>query len=300
MIELRVPSDFDFALSARVLRRSEKNPVDRVTDDGAWSRVIVLSRGPALVSARQDGDRLIVETGRRERPADRARVARFVARLFSIELDLAPFWRRLRRESGFAELARRCHGLHPQRYPSLFEALVNGVACQQVSLASGLTRLGRLAERFGPRTPDGARFGSPDPAGIATAPVSTLRAAGLSTRRAEALRELARMPLDRVEAELETLSDERARALLLELPSVGPWTADYVLLRGLGRLDVFPSGDVGAAKTLGRILGRALDPRAAGQIAARFAPLRGMLYFCMLGSVLSTRKSLSTRGPVRT
>jgi DNA-3-methyladenine glycosylase II len=97
------------------------------------------------------------------------------------------------------------------------------------------------------------------------------------------------MPLERLESELESLSDEDARALLLELPSVGPWTADYVLLRGLGRLDVFPSGDVGAARTLGRILGRELDPRSAGQIAARFAPLRGMLYFSMLGYVLSTR-----------
>ena len=75
-------------------------------------------------------------------------------------------------------------------------------------------------------------------------------------------------------------------ARLLELPSIGPWTADYVLLRGLGRLDVFPSGDVGAARTLGRILGRTLTPAAAGQIAARFAPTRGLLYFCMLGYLL--------------
>ena len=73
---------------------------------------------------------------------------------------------------------------------------------------------------------------------------------------------------------------------MLELPGIGPWTADYVLLRGLGRLDVFPSGDVGAAHTLGRILGRVIEPPDAVRFAARFAPLRGMLYFCMLGYVL--------------
>jgi DNA-3-methyladenine glycosylase II len=76
---------------------------------------------------------------------------------------------------------------------------------------------------------------------------------------------------------------------LLELPGIGPWTADYVLLRGLGRLDVFPSGDVGAARTLGRILGRTIEPPAAVQFAARFAPLRGMLYFCMLGHARGSR-----------
>ena len=73
---------------------------------------------------------------------------------------------------------------------------------------------------------------------------------------------------------------------MLELPGVGPWTADYVLLRGLGRLDVFPSGDVGTARTLGRVLGLDIEPEAAERIAARFAPLRGMLYFCMLGYLL--------------
>jgi DNA-3-methyladenine glycosylase II len=285
-IELRAPRAFDLALSARVLRRSEKNPVDVVTD-GTWSRVIVLSRGPALIGATQRDGALIVESDAPMSRADRELVSRFVTRLFSLELDLGPFFRRAAREPGFAELARRCRGLHPQRYPTLFEALLNGIACQQVSLASGLTRVAHLAERFGPR--DGARVGAPDRDRIAGARVSVLRAAGLSTRRAEALRELARMPLEQLESELESLDDDAARARLLELPSVGPWTADYVLLRGLGRLDVFPSGDVGAARTLGRITGRELDPRSAGQIAARFAPLRGMLYFCMLGYVLSTR-----------
>jgi DNA-3-methyladenine glycosylase II len=113
-----------------------------------------------------------------------------------------------------------------------------------------------------------------------------LRKAGLSARRAAELRDLARLPLDRFESELTSLPDEEARARLMELPGIGPWTADYVLLRGLGRLDVFPSGDVGAARTLGRILGRAIEPSAAGRIAAHFSPMRGMLYFCMLGYTL--------------
>jgi DNA-3-methyladenine glycosylase II len=67
-----------------------------------------------------------------------------------------------------------------------------------------------------------------------------LRQAGLPARRAAELRDLARLPLERCEHELTALPDADARARLLELPGIGPWTADYVLLRGLGRLDVFP------------------------------------------------------------
>jgi DNA-3-methyladenine glycosylase II len=218
--------------------------------------------------------------------ADRRAVEALVTKLFSLGAELQPFWRRVRREREFAELARRCAGLRPQRFPTLFEALANGICCQQLSLAAGMTRLGHLAERFGARTPDGTRAGPPEPQLLARASLPALRQAGLSGRSATALRDIARLPLERFERELTSLPDEQARARLLELPGIGPWTADYVLLRGLGRLEVFPSGDVGAARTLGRILGRAIDPPAAVRFAARFAPLRGMLYFCMLGFVL--------------
>ncbi len=285
-VSLRIPSPFDFALTARVLRRSTRNVIDQVDEDGAWSRVVILGRGPALVRGHQRGETVTFDAA----PAsagDRRTVAALVTRLFSLDVELSPFLHRLRREHGFAEVARRCAGLRPQRFATLWETLANGLACQQLSLESGLMRLGRLCERFGPRTPDGTRVGPPDPGRVAEAPVSALRQAGFSVRRAGELRELARLPLDRLEAELRALSDDEARARLVELPGVGPWTADYVLLRGLGRLDVFPAGDVGAARTLGRILGRAIAPTRAGRIAARFSPFRGMLYFCMLGWVLS-------------
>jgi DNA-3-methyladenine glycosylase II len=284
-IALRPSRPLDFALTARVLRRSIRNRIDCVDADGTWTRVVVLSRGPSLLRGRQHGPTIVfdaVPAGARDRRA----VESIITRLFSLELDLAPFWRRIRRERGFAELARRCAGLHPQRFPTLFEALANGIYCQQLSLAAGMARLGHLAERFGPRTPDGARFGPPRAELVARAPLSALRHTGLSARRAGELRDLARLPLERFEGELNALSDAEARARLLELPGVGPWTADYVLLRGLGRVDVFPSGDVGAARTLSRILGRVIAPPAAVQFAARFAPMRGMLYFCMLGYVL--------------
>ena len=285
-ITLRPLSFVDFALTARVLRRSPRNLIDRVDDAGIWTRAVVLSEGPALLRGRQHGATIIFDAAP-TRAGDRRAIEALVTRLFSLDLNLAPFWRRVQREPGFAELGRRCAGLRPQRFSTLFEALANGICCQQLSLAAGMTRLGHLAERFGPRTADGTRVGPPDPRLIAKARLAALRQAGLSGRRAVQLRDLARLPLERFERELTALPDAEARARLLELPGIGPWTADYILLRGLGRLDIFPSGDVGAAHTLGRILGRDIEPPDAVRFAARFAPLRGMLYFCMLGYVLS-------------
>ena len=65
---------------------------------------------------------------------------------------------------------------------------------------------------------------------------------------------------------------------LVDLPGIGPWSAGLVLLRGLGRLDVFPSGDVGAERGL-RTLLRAGAGTSLKRIVDRFGDRRGYLYF---------------------
>jgi DNA-3-methyladenine glycosylase II len=46
-------------------------------------------------------------------------------------------------------LAQRFRGVKPPQFPSLLEALINGIACQQFSLASGIQMLNRVSEKFG-------------------------------------------------------------------------------------------------------------------------------------------------------
>jgi DNA-3-methyladenine glycosylase II len=76
---------------------------------------------------------------------------------------------------------------------------------------------------------------------------------------------------------------------LRELPGVGRWTAEYVLLRGLGRLHVFPGDDVGAQKSLARWLGRRapLDYAEVSKATEKWQPSAGMVYFHLLLDGLS-------------
>jgi DNA-3-methyladenine glycosylase II len=67
--------------------------------------------------------------------------------------------------------------------------------------------------------------------------------------------------------------------LLRRIKGIGPWTAAVILLRGLGRLDMFPGNDSGVAANLARVSGKRLD---AAPIAAALGSQRGMLYFCLL------------------
>jgi DNA-3-methyladenine glycosylase II len=271
ILTLRPRGPLDFALTARVLRRSAKNPIDPVSESGEWSRVVEQGGPPVRIRAWQEGSLLRVD-------APGSAMRSLVVRMFGLDVNLDSFWRTVARDPELAAIARY-RGLRPQRFASLWEACANGVCCQQLSLDAGLTVLGRLAHTFGPRVAD--QPGVPRAARIARATPAALRACGLSRNKARALGALARLATSALEAELERLSDAAARERLLELPGVGPWTADYILLRGLGRLDVFPHGDVGVSNALSRILGRRVAPAEAPAAMARFAPFRGMIYFAM-------------------
>jgi DNA-3-methyladenine glycosylase II len=68
------------------------------------------------------------------------------------------------------------------------------------------------------------------------------------------------------------------------LRGVGRWTAEYALLRGLGRLHVFPGDDVGARNNLQRWLGflEPLDYEGVRRTLARWAPFQGLVYLHLL------------------
>ncbi len=68
---------------------------------------------------------------------------------------------------------------------------------------------------------------------------------------------------------------------LVALPGVGRWTAHYVALRGLGRLEVLPVDDVGAQNKLRHVLELDHHPDAAetSRIVDAWRPYQGLLYF---------------------
>ena len=83
---------------------------------------------------------------------------------------------------------------------------------------------------------------------------------------------------------LITLGNEQAMNCLLKLRGVGRWTAEYVLLRGLGRTDLFPGDDVGARNNLKRWLNikGSLNYESVKQALAGWRPYSGLVYFLLL------------------
>jgi DNA-3-methyladenine glycosylase II len=291
LIEPSAPFRLDLTVWA--LRRRSHNAIDRWDASGAYRRVVLVDGRPVSLSVTQDGGamapRLSVVLSGGPFDAREEELARSaVDRLLGLSVDLSAFATMALTDPLVGPLADRMRGLKPPRFPTVFEALVNGVACQQLSLTVGIHLLNRLAAAHGRAAADGPSNARafPDPVALASLQPDELKRHGFSTTKARTIIEIARAiatgDLD-LEA-LHTLDDDAAVERLVGLRGIGRWTAEYVLLRGLGRLHVFPGDDVGAQSKLKRLLGidtplRYDDVRA---LVARWQPFAGVVYFHLL------------------
>jgi DNA-3-methyladenine glycosylase II len=288
------PFRLDF--TAWALRRRPGNAVDR-WDGTTYRRIVIVGRRVTELAIQQSGaaaaPRVIVTAKPALRTmSDRRQVRSIVNRLLGLQIDLSAWYQMARRDRRLSELAGRFRGLKPPRFPTVFEAVVNAIACQQLSLVVGLELLNRLAAVCGvSRTSDRTHYAFPSPRDVAENPAARYHAIGFSRQKVRALLALARgVASGAIDLEALALHDAaEARDALLQMRGVGRWTAEYVALRGLGRLNVFPGDDVGAQKSLAHWLGRTapLDYPGVMTAVARWQPYAGMVYFHLLLDGLS-------------
>jgi DNA-3-methyladenine glycosylase II len=277
---------FRLDLTAWALRRRCNNEIDR-WDGRTYARALAIGDRALDVEVTADGtsSRPVLHVhvpGALEsaKPA----VSAALERMLGLRLDLENFYRMAGADRALAPLVDRFRGVKPPRFPTVFEAVVNGIACQQLSLTVGIILLGRLARLCGLRSASGAHA-FPRPRDIAALRPAQLRAPGFNRNKTRALLELARAVEAGLDLEaLAELDNETVVDRLVALRGIGRWTAEYVLLRGLGRLTMFPGDDVGARTNLARWmkLRTPLDYERVRRLARRWQPYSGFLYFHLL------------------
>lgn len=299
---------FRLDLTVWALRRRARNIIDR-WDGTTYKRALSIAGMSLEVEARQAGVNARPEvevTVRAGHISHRVRdeVTDILGRMLGLNADLTGFYALAAGDQRLAPLANRFRGLKPPRFPTLFEALVNGFACQQLSLTVGIELLNRLAKQCGPVVSEHSEveYGFPRPADLASVKAQRLRHLGFSYSKARSILDLSRSlnsgKLDL--GPLEEMDEHEAVESLMRLRGVGRWTAEYVLLRGLGKTSLFPGDDVGARARLAQWLGRKqhLDYDAVKRAVARWYPYAGLVYFHLLLAGLSESGELavSSRG----
>jgi DNA-3-methyladenine glycosylase II len=120
----------------------------------------------------------------------------------------------------------------------VYEAVVDAIVSQQLSVIAARAILTRLMDRFGGRVPTPAEV-------LADAP-EDLKSVGLSWAKVRSLRSLAEH-LDDGSVRLEdvpSMGDDEAIAHLSQVTGIGEWTAQVLLVTELGRPDVLVAGDL--------------------------------------------------------
>ncbi len=288
--ELPVLAPYRLDLTVTALRRLSTNVVNVLAADGAFLRVLGPPGQRILVRAVQRGREALSVTvegaaGEHQRTLDTVR------RMLGTERDVSCFTRPARRIPWLAPLAARLRGLKPPRYPTLWEALVNAIVFQQVSLAaaSAITRRLIVALGQGLQADGTVLYPFPSVEEFVQARDSDLRGLGLSRGKIGTLRRSAEALLSGTldESRLEQQPSAEAAPTLQRIKGIGPWTAAVILLRGLGRLDVFPLNDTSVARNV-RLVAGAASVDVPATLAA-LQPCQGMLYYHLLLGRLQAR-----------
>ncbi len=142
LVQPRAP--FRLNLTVWALRRRKTNRIDQ-WDGTVYTRVLVVDKLPVkvCVSQRQADDHpeLLVNV-LSPAPIEQlpSRISEALQHMLGFQVDVTGFYTLAENDPHLSPLAHRFLGLKPPRFPSLFEALLNAFACQQVSL-DGMSEL---------------------------------------------------------------------------------------------------------------------------------------------------------------
>ena len=133
-----------------------------------------------------------------------------------------------------------------RRKPITFESLANIVIGQQVSTSAALSISTKLKKLCGAKL---------DAENFLNTSTESLKTAGLSVQKRRYLRELAEATItDELSINgLQKLTDEEVFDKITSITGFGPWSAQMFLIFSLGRIDIWPSGDLGVRSGIGKI-----------------------------------------------
>jgi len=186
-----------------------------------------------------------------------------VRSMFGLDDDASAAELHLGADALIGRLIRRRPGLRVVGGWDRFETAVRVIVGQQVSVAGATTITGRIVARHGMALPGSAlglhrlfptpdRLTTIDPEGV-----------GMPKARVATISAVASALIDG-RLDLSGAGGlDNTRDQLLDLPGIGPWTADLVMMRALRDPDAFPAGDLGIRRAVARLTGAESDPSEA-------------------------------------
>lgn len=301
-LETSPPYDFDLTASYATYFRG-----DYGTDsfrNSTFRRLLDIRNRPCLACVRSLGtlDSPLLEMELQGPALDRKVVQEAqqqVGWLLGVDQDVTPFYERAFGDPVLAALVQGLRGLHVPQTVSVYEALVLAILGQQISSHVARTLRTLLIQTYGPSLEVSgiAYHAFPRPESLAAAGVERLRSIKVSARKAEYIVDISsRAASGDLDLEgLRTSTDEQVISVLTGIRGVGSWTAQWLLIRALGRTDAFPHLDLALRRALATLVkdDKLLDPQAALTYSRRWSPFRSCVTAYLFAAIRSGRFSES-------
>jgi AraC family transcriptional regulator, regulatory protein of adaptative response / DNA-3-methyladenine glycosylase II len=259
-VSLRLPTRQPFAGDDVLAFLGQRTLAGIESWDGAtYRRALRLPNGHGVVTLRAMSDHVAADV-RLESWSDLGAAVQRIRRLLDLDADPEAIDAALSTEPIMAALVDSTPGRRSPGSTDPFETGIRAIVGQQVSVAGARTVTSKLIEAVGDRLsladaelthvfPSAVRFAEADDAAFAMP----------GSRRAT-LRRFAVAVADRTVTLGPGADPDVARASLLDLKGVGPWTADYIVMRGLSHPDVFLGSDLGVRHAIDRLTDSPPDP----------------------------------------
>jgi len=283
--EIKLVPPYDYEKSLGFCRRSRLEIIDRATSD-SLIRIITVDGTPLLIEHKFEGpidaphfyiNWQTLSTGYPKR----AIVVDGVKRYLSADVDLRPFYRLANKDKRLKKIINRHYGLKSILTPTPYEAAAWSIIGQQINLNFAYTIKKRLTEKYGGRFEyEGEDFYAfPEPEKLGRIKIESLLKMQFSRRKAEYLigftKYILRNPFfDR----LHEIPYELAIDKLTAVRGIGLWSANYIMMRGVGHLNGLPLGDSGLNRAVQEThnMKERPDNETVEKLARPFAPFRSL------------------------
>ncbi|HVP16569.1 MAG TPA: DNA-3-methyladenine glycosylase [candidate division Zixibacteria bacterium] len=284
---------FDFELSAMIF--SEGDPQIRKYEKGEFWQVIRAGSKLILLTITNAGTveepklSVRLESDQRISNRDREKGGKTVRTLFNLDFDVKPFYEQTKEDNVMTYLTRKLRGLKSPTTPTVFEALIDSIVEQQISLIIANTMEERLIKSFGKVLSLNKQvyYAFPTPQEFASASIQTLRSCGLSQRKAEYIKDVSKMVTDGKLCLEKLKGYEDANDIIAELDGIrgiGIWTAEMTMVRGMQRMDAFPADDVGLRRVISHYYcgDGEISSEEARKIAEKWGKWKGLVSFYLI------------------
>ncbi len=292
-LKLKCVPPYDFDLSMKLFRGGDKQ-IRRYEGGKFWQTiradgklVLVTLKATGTVDMPEVSAEL--ESNQEVSAEDQRKCKQLLSVFLGAAFDLQPFYQEAKKDKIMLETVHRLRGLKVPSTVTVFEALVDSIVEQQISLNVAHVLEVNLIKKYGDPLDleTGVYYAYPTPQTLARAEIEDMRKCGLSTRKAEYIRNVSETVVEgKLDLEIFKRYTDVSKIIeeLDKIKGIGVWTAELTVVRGMQKYDVIPADDLGLRRVISHFYfdGEKIAPDDAREMAQKWGKWKGLASFYLV------------------